>query len=337
METSGDKHDAPPPPVYLEKAAESAPGCAGRGSRGSEDARDRGLGSPGQLPESDPRPRQKLPDFGAEHGWPLCGAGLARAGTPGLPTPPGLGSSPRRPPTHRPAGLTRRGAPAPPRPNGTGQLPRAAPGSARNSATAHRLPPAARCPGRVRLTWPERRDHIARSRRPHRRRPRQACPRRSGCRPSPRPPPPEAFPGPAPSAPALPARRGVRRRRAALRFTRVSGVPEPRHRGAADFRPAVRPWSLFSSSGRDSAGRGLPSGVLLGTSCWQEEGPQRGARGRLRSRLGERSGPMGRQDCGPARTSGPRLLPETCTPAVLRVSVPHRSRAWRDSRRADAA
>lgn len=140
---------------------------------------------------------------GPKQGWPVGGARLAGAGARGLPTPPGLGSSPRHPPTRR-TDQARRLQPrrAQSEPDSGPGLPPTPP-----AMPAPRLLPAA--PSPARLTCRERRAHIARPRRPLRRRRRQARPRRSGCRPSPRPPPPEALPGPAPSAPALPGKRGV--------------------------------------------------------------------------------------------------------------------------------
>lgn len=105
---------------------------------------------------------------------------------------PGFRTAPGRPP-HWPGSVS----PAPPHPRGTGQPPHG------SSRPCHLRPRPAN------LTWAARRAHIARPRRPlRRRRPRQALPRRSRCHPCPRPPPPEALPGPAPSAPALPGRRG---------------------------------------------------------------------------------------------------------------------------------
>lgn len=142
---------------------------------------------------------------------------------PGLRTPPGLGSGWRRPPTQPPAGPeTDQARRRPPR--RAQREPDSGPRTAPDLAGSARASPAARRPRPARLTCPERRAHIARPRRPLRRRRRQARPRRSGCRPCPRPPPPEALPGPAPSAPALPGRRGPAWQPCAGASVAVSGM-----------------------------------------------------------------------------------------------------------------
>lgn len=133
METSRAKHDAPPP-VYLKKRR-----WRGAGSRLQPPAGPtppvgpviqgfqpsglpyKGGGRPGakgpeagdpQTPETEAgalgaagRARHSAlpaaPGLRAEHGWPLGGARLHRAGALGLPTPPGLSSSPRSRPARR--------------------------------------------------------------------------------------------------------------------------------------------------------------------------------------------------------------------------------------------
>lgn len=92
---------------------------------------------------------------------------------PGLPTPPGLGSSLRRPPTRRPAGLTRRGGARPAAPRGSRTAVEGCPSPRLlRRLLARRPPPPAGAP------------HLPRAPRSH--------------RPPAAPPPPPPAPGPSP-------------------------------------------------------------------------------------------------------------------------------------------
>ncbi|CAK7291679.1 hypothetical protein VULLAG_LOCUS2036 [Vulpes lagopus] len=152
----------------------------GRGARkqGVPRRPGRRLGSPGQPAERDPRPLRRRPDPGPS----TLGPSAARAwpeqvpGPPGPPDPARPRSSPRRPPTRRPAGLTRRGGARP-----------AAPRGSRTAAEGCPRPRRPRRPHARRPPPPTGAPHLPRAPRSH----------RPPAAPPPPPPPPPA-PGPSP-------------------------------------------------------------------------------------------------------------------------------------------
>lgn len=212
---------------------------------------------------------------GAKAGLARRGRAPGRSRCPGPPDPARPRLQPP-PPAHPPARWTDQARRLQPR--RAQSEPDSGPGLPPTPPATPSPRPLPTTPSPARLTCRERRAHIARPRRPLRRRRRQARPRRSGCRPSPRPPPPEALPCPAPSAPALPGKRGVRcwRRSPGL----SPGLRVPYSAWAASRSLAADDWAscnLGPDSGRGPGGgsssdRDLPTRLLFSAPCWLEEG-----------------------------------------------------------------
>ncbi|XP_037706720.1 basic proline-rich protein-like [Choloepus didactylus] len=306
METPEAKHNAPPPPVYLEKgsgragASQQPPaGPTPRPAPVLQGTQPSGLAVQYGAPPGGARPEAWKPGTqdSRDRGWgtrrncpsPTLGP-ASKARTPGPSTggPSETRAWPEQP-TLRPAGLSRHGGARPAAPSGS----RTAAWGCHRPCWFSRTSTAVHDPGQACLTCRERRAHIARPRRPLRAagaKPVTAAPAAA----QPAPPPPEALPAPPP-----------RRQRFRAGAEEVSG------------------------SGRGSVDRSLPPHALFGAPCWLEEGPQRSAPGDSRNRLAGKAVPLTRCHWGPPPTPALPAPFDTLKPAALPAPDPHPSHAGR--------
>ncbi|CAD7667997.1 unnamed protein product [Nyctereutes procyonoides] len=258
----------------------------GPGSRGSRDARGGGRGARGSRPSATLGPTGGARTRGrALLAPPRRAPGQSRC--PGLPTPPGLGCSPRRPP----AGLTRRGGARPAAPRGSRTAAEGCPRPRRpRRPHARRPPPAA--PDRraspaesAALTSPARGAPSAAA---------AAAAAAAGARPVP------AAPAAAPArAPRPRKRRGQGRWRCGTGLSRTSGprVP-PRPRLGASPRTRGRAAASVRTPGGSGGGpapQGLQPAFSSAPPAGGRRAPQRGA-----PRVSPRGEESGAQDPRPA-------------------------------------